>query len=295
MRLKKDKNNMTRKNIFEILNEHYDIVKEMTKIHELMECIVITDFNPTNYQSTQRTIEQMFELYLFPLWQQRGSYMNCAEMRTVLKLTTTFSIKKMDELIRTLEYYTNIITWLNSRLNIVMNITRFQAPIEYRMLCKNIDILLEHLNYEKIIFEGEQKVILVPKDPAGKAVAEIASNKDIAFAILKYNHASLKGDLFEKKRLLVSIASEYEALLDNPTTGFSPFFDKTNALLNLLNLRHNNTKGRHKNDLVANMPKEELEKWYDELYQLLLFCILIKDNVKRKDEIDGLLKKLRKK
>ena len=286
---------MTRKNIFEILNEHYDIVKEMTKIHELMDCIIITDYNPLNGQTTQRTIEQIFELYLFPLWQQRGSYMSCAEMRKTLKIATTFSLKKTDELIRTLEYYVNIVTCLNLRLNVVMNITRFQAPVEYRMLCKNMDILLEHLNYEKIIFEEEQKVILVPKNPAAKAVAEIASNKDIAFAILKYNHASLKGNLFEKKRLLVSIANEYEALLDNPTSGFSSFFDKTNALLNLLNLRHNNTKGRHKNDLVTNMPKEELEKWYDELYQLLLFCILIKDNVKRKDEIEGLVKKLRKK
>ena len=42
----------------------------------------------------------------------------------------------------------------------------------------NIDILLDRLNYEKIIFENEQKVILVPKNPAATAVAEVTENKD---------------------------------------------------------------------------------------------------------------------
>lgn len=285
---------MTRKNIFEILNEHYDIVKEMTKVHELMECILIVDFDPRNFQGTQHTIEQIFELYLFPFWAQRGSYMSCSDMKATLKLATTFSIRKMDELIRTLEYYINIITWLNSRLNLVSNITRFQVPVEYRMLCRNIDILLDHLNYEKAISLEQQTVILVPKNPATTAVAEITGNKDIAFAILKYNHASLKGNLSEKKRLLVSIANEYEALLDTPVEGFSSFFSKANGLLNSLNLRHNNKKGKHKNEFVTNISDKELETWYDELYQLLLFCVLIKDNVKRKDAIDELLKKLKK-
>lgn len=284
---------MTRKNIFEILKSKYEIPIEMSKISMLFYDIKIVARNPLNFNVNEYSIEQLFEIFCFTNWKQRGSYLSCDEMKKALDFPKGIVTKEQD-IIKILEYYINILVMLNSKLNLTQNIN-FGCPATYKLLNDNIEILLEHLNYEKIIFNEEEKVILVPKNPAATAVAEVTENKDISFAILKYNHASLRGNLPEKKRLLVSIANEYEALLDNPVTGFAPFFDKTNGLLNSLNLRHNNKKGKHKNALAADILNEELEKWYDELYQLLLFCVLIKDNVKRKNEIDELLKKLKKK
>ena len=132
----------------------------------------------------------------------------------------------------------------------------------------------------------------MPKNPAATAVAEITDKEHIAFAILKYNHNSLRGDLEGKRQLLLSIANEYEPLLKKPIDGFTDYFKKATFLLNNLNLRHNNKSGKDKKQFVVDMPNKELEKWYDELYQLLLFCVLIKDNVKRKKEIEDLVKKL---
>lgn len=66
-------------------------------------------------------------------------------------------------------------------------------------------------------------------------------------------------------------------------------------MLNNMNIRHNNKSGNNKKELVAQMDDEELENWYDELYQLLLFCILIKDNKDRKGRIDELLKRINSK
>ena len=133
---------------------------------------------------------------------------------------------------------------------------------------------------------------MIPKNPAATAVAEIAP-KEIAFAILKYNHASLKGQIEEKRKLLHSIANEYEDLLDHPITGFGDYFKTTRGLLNNLNIRHNNKSGKNKNALVQKMSKEELEKQYDELYQLLLFCVLTKENSERKKAADELLKRIK--
>ena len=152
--------------------------------------------------------------------------------------------------------------------------------------------ILEHLHYDTNVNEQEECIMLIPKNPAATAVAEMTENKDISFAILKYNHASLKGDLEGKRQLLLSIANEYEPLLKNPIDGFTDYFKKATFLLNNLNLRHNNKSGKDKKQFVVDMPNKELEKWYDELYQLLLFCVLIKDNVKRKKEIDDLVKKI---
>lgn len=284
---------MTRKNIFEILKSKYEIPVEMSKISMLFYQIKITARNPLNFEVIECGIEQLFEIFCFTNWKQRGSYLSCDEMKKALDFPKGMVTKERD-IIKILEYYINLLVMLNSKLSLAHNIN-FSCPATYKLLNNNIEILLEHLNYEKIIFNEEEKVILVPKNPAATAVAEITENKDIAFAILKYNHASLKGNLSEKKRLLVSIANEYEALLDNPAVGFAPFFDKANGLLNNLHLRHNNKSGKDKNQIVVDMSDKELEKWYDELYQLLLFCVLIKDNVKRKNEIDELLKKLKKK
>lgn len=284
---------MTRKNIFEILNEKYDINREMVKISSLFEKIQIQTTNPMTFQSGSHSIEQICDIYCFPRWKQRGSYLNCQEMRIDLTLANEKELSE-SEIIKTLEYYVNILVLIEDRCHFHNNIN-FSCPPLFWMMQDNIDILLEHLNYKKEIFCEEEKVILVPKNPAATAVAETTKNKDIAFAILKYNHASLKGDLESKKQLLLSIANEYEPLLKKPIDGFKDYFSMATGLLNNLHLRHNNKSGKDKKQVIVDMSDTELEKWYDELYQLLLFCVLIKDNVKRKNEIDELLKKLKKK
>lgn len=282
---------MARKNIFELLSEKYNIVKEMNKIAELFAGVKISygDYF-TQRVPQQYSIEQIFEWNCFPKWKQRGPYLSCAEMKADLNIPNSFS-NNMDDIIKGLEYYINVLRMVEEKLNFSRNM-QFSYPPAYPMLLKNIDILLEHLNYEEQVFAQDEKVILVPKNPAATAVAEITDKEHIAFAILKYNHNSLKGNIAEKKSLLLSIANEYEPLLKNPINGFSDYFDKANCLLNNLNLRHNNLDGRDKREIVCEMPAEELEKWYDELYQLLLFCVLIKDNIKRKKEIDDLVKKI---
>lgn len=282
---------MARKNIFELLSEKYNIVKEMNKIAELFAGVKISYGDYFTQRAPQQySIEQIFEWNCFPKWKQRGPYLSCAEMKADLNIPNSFS-NNMDDIIKGLEYYINVLRMVEEKLNFSRNM-QFSYPPAYPMLLKNIDILLEHLNYEEQVFAQDEKVILVPKNPAATAVAEITDKEHIAFAILKYNHNSLKGNIAEKKSLLLSIANEYEPLLKNPINGFSDYFDKANCLLNNLNLRHNNLEGRDKREIVCEMPAEELEKWYDELYQLLLFCVLIKDNVKRKKEIEDLVKKI---
>ncbi len=278
---------MTRKNIFEILEEKYDIEEEIRKISNLFNSMKFMKTNPLNFQSELYTIEKLVD-DVFSHWKQRGSCLNCAEMKDKLHLTQNFS--GIDNIINTLEYYSNILYIVEYKIDKLVNLP-LRGCSEYRMLLENIDILIDQLHYKKQIFEEEDKVILVPKDPAATAVAEISS-KDVAFAILKYHHASLKGQIEEKRKLLLSIANEYEPLLNKPIDGLKEYFDKATNMLNNMNIRHNNKSGKHKKELIAQMGDDELESWYDELYQLLLFCVLIKDNKERKDKVDDLLKRI---
>lgn len=154
------------------------------------------------------------------------------------------------------------------------------------MLNENIDTLLEHINYEKIKDKENKCIYLILKSPQSIAASEQTKNINVANAILKYNHYSLKGNIPEKRNLLISIANEYDTFLHSSLGGYNKEFTKACNLINSLNIRHNNIDGRNKNKIVANMHKRELEIWYDELYQLILFCILAKKNADRMKKFD---------
>ncbi len=277
---------VTRKNIFDILKEKYDVKEEIKKISSLFSEKLICFTDPLSFKQRVDNLESFVDAFDFHTWKQRGSCLSCQEMREKLSIDT--SSFKTENIIRKLEYYVNIINLLLIRHRLDDGV-RFQYSNALPMLLKNIAIILEHLNYEQYEFEKEEMVLLVPKNPAATSVAEISS-KETAFAILKYHHASLKGNLSEKRKLLLAIANEYEPLLKKPIDGFTDYFKKVNAMLNNLHVRHNNKEGKNKNNLVANMTNKDLERWYDELYQLLLFCVLSKDNKKRVDEVGVLLK-----
>ena len=274
-----------RKSIFEILEEKYDFNKEFKKISGLFHNNIM--HNMGYWYSIENGANGVFHQ-----WKGRGSCINCPDMRQELGIDTILKQNDLspDDIILCLEYYVNILNvfatkWLPTS-------TGYEVTNNLSLLQTNIDLLLEHMNFMKHNIEEEEKILLLPKDPAAISVAETAP-KDIAFAILKYNHASLKGQLEEKRRLLQSIANEYEALLNNPPPGFGEYFKTVKGLLNNLNIRHNNKAGKNKNDLVTNATPRILEANYDELYQLLLFCVLTKDNLDRKKSADKVLKQIK--
>lgn len=281
---------MTRKNIFEILEEKYDIKEEFIKIFNLFNNMKFLRTLPLTFQQDVYTIEKLAD-DIFVQWKQRGSCLNCEEIKRKINLSKDFD--NFENIINHLEYYLNIIHLIEHKTDKIAQLP-LRGCSEYWMMTENINILIEHLNYKKIVFDDEEKVILVPKDPAAIAVAEISSD-DVAFAIMKYHHASLKGNLNEKRRLLVSIANEYEPLLEKPIDGFYEYIKDAKNMLNNAHIRHNNKEGSDRKELIANMSDEELEHWYDELYQLLLFCVLAKDNKERKEKIHDFLNSINSK
>ena len=280
---------MVRKSIFDVLNNNYDIAQEINKITELFNSNMISYFD-SSYNRCTTTIESVFNSIILPTWKQRGTLLSLDEKKKKMNIPDYFeedSFWSIDDVINLLEVYDNIAYLIHKKRN-----SNYTLDDRFNLLIENIIILLDHLNYEHKIFENEEKVILIPKNPAATSVAEI-SDEETAMAILMYNHHTLKGDLEAKRKILYSIAKEYEPLLSKPIDGFKDYFVKATNMLNNLDIRHNNKEGKHKNNLVINLENDELEKWYDELYQLLLFCVLIKDNIERKNNIEEFLKNLK--
>lgn len=278
---------MTRQNMFEILNTKYDTLKEVNKIAYLYNNIIIKEIGYSF--NNEYSVEKLFETMVLPYWKQRRSYLTCKEIKRDLDISTNTLSEVPNNIIILLEYYENIMFFIYAK---IFRNASFIFPNDFTLMFQNLDILIENLNYEIKLFGEEEKIILLPKKPEATAVAEISS-EETALAILMYNHYSMKGDIEGKRTILYKIAHEYETLLKKPIEGYNDFFVKTNALLNNLHIRHDNkTKEGNKNNII-NIGDKELENLYDEVYQLLLFCVLIRENLDRKKRVSEFLESIK--
>ena len=281
---------MSRQNIFEILDSAYDITREFGKIQDLFSNVVINCTNPLNYRQSSYSIENYVDTFLLHIWKQRKSFLSVEEMKNCIFATITFEdIDKIETKLKILEYFMNLIYLIESKGCTNDPINQFGK--NFLFLKENINILLENLNYEQLVIKDEERVLLVLKDPAATAVAEISTEKT-ALAILKYNHASMKGDLEGKRNLLNSIYLEYETVLENPIENYKDFSKKATQLYNNLHIRHDNKTKENNKNLVIDVSDEELEKWYDELYQMILLATLLLDNADRTNKIKELKSKI---
>ena len=168
-----------------------------------------------------------------------------------------------------LEYVINIFIYVDNNISNIKN-DSITINKSYSILKRNLDILIDKINYEYKYFKNEEKTLLIEKNPSSTAVAEIVE-EELAFKVLEYNHHLLKGNINRKKEILKALADKIEPFRKDLDKGLSLDFG---FAANELNIRHNNLEGEKKVPYVANMNEEELEIWYDKTYQIMLLCIL---------------------
>ena len=152
-----------------------------------------------------------------------------------------------------LEYIVNII-WLCNEQYLG---TSDDYNDEYAYLQENVIRVLEDLGYETKFFEDEEKVLLVEKNEAMTAVAEIVDRKT-AYAVIEYNHHLLKGNIAEKQRILKILADKFEPMRRKLKKADKDLESNTGYLLNKMNIRHNNIEGK----MRLNMSKVfRMKKW----------------------------------
>lgn len=275
-----------RKSIFELMKEKYDLAEEIAKIEKLLckPMVVYTE----EYVRDEFLLEKFIDVHIFNNWKHCQHYISCLEIREKLNLDQFVSLCECGhyngncfEIINYIEYVLNMINISESYIKDRQNYIYFNDV--YYILIKNINILLDHINYEAKKFESEEKILVVEKNPAATSVAEVVED-ELSFKVIEYNHHLLKGNLNRKKEILKALADKIEAMVDKFDTQVLKDFG---FLVNNINIRHNNFEGRNKKEYIANMDKVELEKLYDDAYQIMLICILqneydqgIKDKVK---------------
>ena len=157
-------------------------------------------------------------------------------------------------------------------------------------IIENIESIVDELGYN--IQKNNDVYQIIEKDIIAVAVAE--KNSNISEKVISYRRFSLKGDLETKKEIILKLAEKIEPLRSKfKSTSYNMLMDDVQMLLNNLNLRHNNLEGVNKKDYLISMNDNELEKWYDRTYDMILGIIIVNDYLDSKESLSELKAKIK--
>lgn len=290
---------MSRKSIFLKLKESINYQYEIIKIDRILkDNIVEIPIDDIYGRWRKYEFESFINEFIFLEWKNRGTCINCEDMRKILKINSIV-IRCIDGKEITLE---QLLDYFEYAINILLLLLKIdERKVNYRIDNKlycaaldNIENVLSKLNYEIQPISKDDKYILVEKNPAATAVAEIV-DENIADDVIQYNHYLLKGDMETKKKILFALGAKLEPQRNNLKEANKNLELNIFFMLNNLNIRHNNcdvSNEKNYKKYIANMSKEILEEYYDELYQMILLAFLLIDNVDRMKKIDELKAKI---
>lgn len=200
----------------------------------------------------------------------------------------------IDDFVLLLEYFQNLINGFRCTN---FTLCEFSNAHDENFLARYLYNMAEEMGYEFSSQDGFS--ILVEKNAVVTAVAESdLIPDDLSYKLITYNHHSMRGDLEGKKTIILRLAALLEAKKSilhqvNPNLENDLFY-----IFNNFNLRHNNcdssAKGKYK-PYIANMKKDDLEKWYDEAYQMCLLAFMEIEQADRKPKFDAIKAKIEKK
>ncbi len=281
---------MARTNMFERLNSSYSFRDEANRVNELVFVRGLLD--DTDFYSIAYSLKKFVSEFCFADWINRKHYLDLEDfLKTVgYERIIQNSTKKLESFIDLIELAYNL--YMMADLKIREQPDRFSYRSAFKLLKRILDDNLAQYNFTTYYDSWNETLIVVEKDPAVTAVVEIEEDSSLAFEIVQYNHHALKGDIAKKKTILFKLGAQLEPKRKELDRIDSRLSENIFTFLNNMNIRHNNIEpGNSKyKQCVADMKPEELESWYDELYQMILLAKLELDNVERMKKADELRK-----
>lgn len=279
-----------RKSIFDIVSSTVDMASEVKRLLVMSqkETVLVAEYT-INYN-----LFDFVDRYCFKEWSARQHFLNVNDFLNALNFSLLYhdALNNVDSLLTLIELIYNF--WELSYQKLDDTSLHVEWTGNYYHLKDVMDDLLEQYNHTAYIDEDNDCVLVIEDKSEVSSVAEIVP-ENLSLSIIKYNHRSLQGDLNTKKSILVALGAELEPQRKELQELNKQLTSDTFFMLNNMNIRHNNRSKKELakyKDYVAKMKYDRLEKWYDELYQMMLLAFLLLDNVSRQKSVAELKSKI---
>lgn len=279
-----------RKSIFDIVAENMDLENEAERIVAMAEDEKVLDdrFN------TRYTLFQFVNKYCFHDWAFRN---HCVDVDDFLNTLDFDELKEsasydVDSMLTLIELIYNF--WILSEQKVNDDSGDFDCFGNYYHLKNVMDDILAQYNHMAYIDKKNNCVLVIENKPEVTAATEIVPD-ELSLDVIRYNHKSLQGDIEAKRAILLRFGAELESKRKMLNQINRQLEDNIFFMLNNLHIRHNNKSKKNPSkykEYVAEMESARLEKWYDELYQMILLAFLLLDDVSREASIDELKRKI---
>lgn len=270
---------MSRKSLFERMEREIDLTQEYLKLDTII----------CKEEIYHVSIEDVFE-ECFRRWKFRSNYLSLEELRIELGLYISKYQRESRSgiTLNANDFFTycELIANLSTSFPREISDKHLHGKLEAVIATLRLDLEMLNHRFQKC---DDGRIIVVEINPTATAACEIV-DPDLSDKIIEYNHYLLRGDLANKREILRALSHKFDAIKPSLKSINSGLEDKTSFLLNNLNIRHNNRDKQSKDyrKFVAEMSDSDLEHWYDETYQTLLFAILAVDQVARNQAINDL-------
>ncbi|MBQ8228977.1 MAG: hypothetical protein IJZ88_08190 [Clostridia bacterium] len=271
---------MARKNIFQLVEENYDVKSEIEKINSL--------FQDEAYFSTGYIYWSLYELveeHLFQNWKYRQTCLDLDEF--LEKAETAITIKesfiKEEHIINNLEVMENFIKLYFDSGDELYN----RQGIRYTSAFETVFIFLIKTLEKRmglIAREYKDRVIIYPKNAPLEKVVDLCEDEDVQWELIRYVREELS--LSEKRKTLAYLATNLNIEDDKNEKDehIKALVKKAGNVLNNLHIRHNNKTGKWESEVFKGLTQKEAISLCDMVYNEMLTIVLLREH-KEYDDI----------
>lgn len=202
------------------------------------------------------------------------------------EMNTTANLLRYDNMYRLL-LYCEFVKFVIEECIKSMEYATFSMRDTASILEEQMERILDASDYQWLCLK-DGSWIVVEKNPVATEAAEIVLDETEAIRILEYNHFTLKGDIEGKKAILKALGNVVEPIIKSKKwieSAYKQIGSDAGFLLNNFNIRHNNMDGANKKEYLSTITPEELEQWYDKIYDCVLAVIILNEQIQTSAEI----------
>jgi len=266
---------MARKNIFQLIEESYNIQNEIRKIDELF---TTADCFEAGYQTY--SFCTVIDSFLFEKWKLRGTCLDVDECFERANATISRSPQfpaTENEIINDLELLENFIKLYYDYKDELFAFHGISPTSAFeKTFCRLVFTLEKRMGL--VTRNYKDGVVLYPKHAPLEKVIDLCIDEDVQWELIRYVREDLS--LAEKRKSLAYLATNLN-IEDNAATDdavIKSIIGKATNILNNLHIRHNNQTGKYESQTLKELPKKDAIALCDMVYNEMLTIVLLRDH-----------------